>query len=126
MKKLSMNARVALGVLTSLAGAPAARADAPAPPPVFARCAVCHNAAKGAEVKVGPNLWGIYGAKAAHAKFSYSPAFKAAANWKWTPEMLDKWLTGPMTMVPGTYMSFPGIKDPAKRAEVIAYLKQLH
>ncbi len=122
MRKLSM---VVLA-LASLGVANPASADAPVPPPVFARCAVCHNAAKGAEAKVGPNLWGVYDGKAGRAKFTYSAAFKAAATWKWTPDMLDKWLTAPMTMVPGTYMAFPGLKDPAKRAEVIAYLKLLH
>ena len=95
------------------------------PPAVFARCAVCHNAAKGAGPKIGPNLYGIYGTKAGLGSFSFSPALKAA-NLTWNEATLDTWISGPMTMVPGTMMSFPGIKDPAKRAEIIAYLKSLH
>ena len=98
---------------------------APTAPAAFSRCLVCHNAAKGAADKIGPNLWGIFDRKAAHAKFNYSPALKAA-NLKWDGPTLDKWIAGPTKMVPGTMMSFPGISDPAKRAEIIAYLKKLH
>ena len=94
-------------------------------PATFARCAVCHNAAKGAPAKIGPNLWGVYGKKAASGPYAYSAALKAA-KLTWNEETLDKWLTGPMQMVPGTLMSFPGLKDPAKRAEVIAWLKTQH
>jgi cytochrome c len=112
MKSLALAAGlVALGA--------SAHAEAPA---TFARCAVCHNAAKGAPNKIGPNLWGVYGKPAASGKFSYSAALKNA-KLTWNDATLDKWLTGPMQMVPGTMMSFPGLKDPAKRAEVIAWLK---
>jgi cytochrome c len=100
-------------------------AHAAPPPAVFARCAVCHNAEKGAPAKIGPNLWGIYGKKAASGTFNYSAALKSA-KLTWNDETLDKWLTGPMQMVPGTLMSFPGLKDPAKRAELIAWLKTQH
>jgi cytochrome c len=89
------------------------------------RCAACHNATKDAGPKIGPDLWGVYGRKAASAKFNYSAALKAQ-KITWNDATLDKWLTGPMQMVPGTMMSFPGLKDPAKRAEIIAYLKTLH
>ncbi|MBC2670080.1 c-type cytochrome [Novosphingobium piscinae] len=123
-------ARSALATSLTLAlfglAAPAVAAP-PAPPPapaVFARCAVCHNAAKGAGAKIGPDLWGVYGGKAARGGFAYSAALKAA-RLKWDDATLDKWITAPMALVPGTIMSFPGIKDPAKRAEIIAYLKQL-
>ncbi|HEY6870737.1 MAG TPA: c-type cytochrome [Novosphingobium sp.] len=115
----------ALATLALAAPALAAPPAPPAPPPSFARCAVCHNATKGAGPKIGPDLWGVYGSKAASQKFAYSQALKAA-KLKWDAETLDKWISGPMTMVPGTMMSFPGLKDQAKRAEIIAYLKQLH
>jgi len=109
----------------SMASVATAHAAAPAAPAVFARCAVCHNAAKGAEAKIGPNLWGIFGKPAAHGNYNYSSALKAA-KLKWDAATLDRWIAGPMKMVPNTMMSFPGISDPAKRAEIIAYLKTLH
>lgn len=123
MNRLTFAAVALLGLATPALAAPPAP---PAPPPAFARCAVCHNAAKGAGAKIGPDLWGVYGAKAAaRPGFNYSQALKNA-KLKWNDETLDKWIAGPMTMVPGTLMSFPGLKDQAKRAEIIAYLKHLH
>lgn len=107
---------------TAAAAAPIAVA-AVAPPASFARCAVCHNAEKSAGSKIGPNLWGVYGTKAGDIKgYSFSDALKAS-GLTWNDATLDKWIAGPMQMVPGTMMSFPGIKDPAKRAEIIAFLK---
>lgn len=120
-----MNRLTFAAALASLGLAVPALAAPPAPPPSFARCAVCHNATKGAGAKIGPDLWGVYGAKAAaRGGFAYSQALKGA-KLKWDDATLDKWISGPMTMVPGTMMSFPGLKDQAKRAEIIAYLKQL-
>jgi cytochrome c2 len=48
-----------------------------------------------------------------------------ASGLKWDDATLDKYLENPMGMVPGTKMSFGGLKDEAKRKEVIEYLKTL-
>jgi cytochrome c len=114
--------RNALAALLILASAALAHAE---PPPVFARCAVCHNAAKGAPDKIGPNLWGVYGKRAGVGKFAYSPQMKAA-KLKLDDATLDRWIENPMAVVPGTLMVFPGIKDPAKRQALIAWLKTQH
>lgn len=113
------------------AAAPAPTAPEPpkaevAPPATFARCAVCHDAHKGGEDKLGPNLYGVFGMKAAKHRpgFNYSAALKNS-GLVWNEANLDKWLTKPMEMVPGTTMSFPGLKDPAKRQELIDYLKSM-
>lgn len=95
------------------------------PPATFARCAVCHDATKGGPNKLGPNLYGTYGKSAGvHAGFRYSDALKGA-GLKWDDATLDKWLENPRALVPGNSMSFPGLKDAAKRQELIAYLKSL-
>ena len=39
--------------------------------------------------------------------------------------MMDRWLTNPARVAPGTTMGFPGIADPLERADVIAYLQTL-
>lgn len=121
MKSISMIA--ALGGI-ALSSVSAHAAPLPTPATFTSRCAVCHNAEKGGADKVGPDLWGIYGKKAATGKHTYTEALKKA-NLKWDDATLDKWISGPMQMVPGTAMAFPGIKDPAKRAELIAWLKSL-
>jgi len=44
----------------------------------------------------------------------------------WDAANLDKWLTDPSALVPGTKMAFAGIASPALRADVIAYLKTVN
>jgi len=100
-------------------------AAAPVAPASFARCAVCHNAAKGAGDKLGPNLWGVYGHPMGQGSFAFSDAVKNS-GLTLDEATLDKWIENPRALVPGNMMSFPGIKDPAKRQEIIDYLKQLH
>jgi cytochrome c len=101
-----------------------AEAAPAAPPPAsFARCAVCHNVAKGAPNKLGPNLFGTYGHKMGEGKFAFSDAVKKA-NLTLDDATLDKWLENPRALVPGNRMSFPGLKDAAKRKEIIDYLKK--
>lgn len=101
-----------------------AEAAPAAPPPAsFARCAICHNVAKGAPNKLGPNLFGTYGHKMGEGKFAFSDAVKKA-NLTLDDATLDKWLENPRALVPGNRMSFPGLKDAAKRKEIIDYLKK--
>lgn len=99
--------------------------EPPAAPPAFAQCAVCHSAAKGGEVLVGPDLWGVVGTRAASRPgFAYSDQLKAA-RLDWDAATLDKWLADPVALVPGTRMVFAGQPDPARRRAIIAYLETL-
>ena len=111
---------------------PAAAASSPAPTPVaaagppdsFKQCAICHKVAPG-QHGLGPSLANVFGAKSAHAAgFRYSPAM-TAADLTWNQANLDRYLDNPQAVVPGTTMAFAGVKDAAKRAEIIAYLKTL-
>jgi cytochrome c len=70
----------------------------------------------------GPNLYGVFGRKAASVPgFSYSDPLKAA-GWKWDAQHIDTWITDPKADLPGTKMTFAGLKDPKDRTDVIAYL----
>ena len=103
-------------------GAASAQAAAPTS---FAQCSVCHAVTKGAPAGLGPNLVGVYGRKAGSAPgYGYSPALKAS-KLVWTQVELDRWLTSPMKLVPGTKMAYMGQADAKKRAELVAYLKGL-
>jgi cytochrome c2 len=44
----------------------------------------------------------------------------------WTSATLNQYLTNPRAMVPDTSMIYPGLKDSAQRAYLIAYLAILH
>jgi cytochrome c len=98
--------------------------DAVAGKRVFLRCMACHNVKAGAPNKVGPNLSGVFGRKAAKvAGFRYSAAL-VKSNVTWNDATLDKWLTRPASVVPGTSMVFAGVPNAADRKAVIAYLKK--
>jgi len=93
------------------------------------KCQACHTLEKGQPAKVGPNLWNVVGGPIIHPEstFSYSDAFKQKGQegFTWTFENLDRFIANPRQDIPGTAMSFAGIKDPQQRADVIAYLRTL-
>lgn len=101
-----------------------ASADVAAGEKDFGKCKACHKL-DGSD-GVGPHLNGIVGREiAAAAGFGYSPAMVDHRNDSptWTHEALQEFLANPKGVVPGTKMSFAGLKDPQDRADIIAYLE---
>ena len=92
---------------------------------VAKQCAICHNCQEGQGPKVGPDLYDVVGRKIASVPgFNYSAALKGM-NGTWTFDALNKWLTDPRAMVPGTAMTFAGLPNEKQRADVIDYLDTL-
>ncbi len=88
---------------------------------LYQGCAACHSID---DNDLGPRHRGVVGRKAGVVPdYNYSPALKAS-GLTWTEDNLDRWLTNPSTLVPGTKMFFK-IDDPQARADIIAYLKEL-
>ncbi len=88
----------------------------------FALCSTCHTLPEGGPNMTGPNLHGVFGRKAGVLPgYSYSDPLKAT-GWTWDAAHVDTWITDPKTVVPGTKMTFAGLKDAKDRTDVIAYL----
>jgi cytochrome c len=88
-------------------------------------CQACHTFEKGGPNRVGPNLFGIVDRpRASHPGFNYSSAMKAKGG-NWTYDELDKFIVDPRGDIPGTAMTFAGIKNDQQRADVIDYLHTL-
>jgi len=47
-------------------------------------------------------------------------------NSGWGAATLDRFIAAPRAVVPGTRMAYAGLKDDAKRQDLIAYLATLH
>lgn len=87
------------------------------------KCALCHTFKKGGPHKIGPNLWDVVGAdKARWENFSYSAAL-ASVGGSWGYEELNSFVAKPGTYIPGTRMTFNGLKKLEDRADLIAYLR---
>ena len=101
---------------TAWAGDPAAGQS------VFkSQCSICHSPQQGKN-QTGPSLFGVVGRKTGSIQgFRYSVGDQNA-NLTWDDATLDKYLESPKTVVPGTTMTFAGLKDAGKRADLIAYL----
>lgn len=89
------------------------------------QCGICHSVVQGKNMG-GPSLFGIVGRKSGSVEgFRYSAANKGA-EISWDATILDKYLTAPREVVRGTIMTYAGLKDDAKRADLIAWLETLH
>ncbi|MCA8932205.1 MAG: c-type cytochrome, partial [Rhodospirillaceae bacterium] len=105
-----------------------ATADPAAGETLARACTTCHVLDSSGENRVGPGLWGVVGRPtASHEGFSYSAGMQAHAEEApdWTYEQLNHFLRRPRDWVPGTSMSYAGIRNDQDRANVIAYLRTL-
>ena len=109
-----------------LAVAPARAQDASTGEKLFKMdCSLCHSPQPGRNL-VGPSLFAVVNRHSGELPgFHYSDA-KRNSGITWNVTTLDRYLTAPRQLVPGTKMTFPGLKDAKQRADVIAYLETLH
>lgn len=90
------------------------------------KCTACHTFEEGGPARIGPNLYHVVGGPHAHMPgFAYSAAMQAKSGETWSFEELDHFITDPRGYLPGTAMSFAGIKKPQERADLLVYLNSL-
>jgi cytochrome c len=111
--------RAILAACALSAGAAGAAGDAKRGEQLYARCAACHALTYD---RVGPRHCGLLGRRAGSvAGFDYSAAMKQSGI-VWNAKTLDRFIADPLKTVPGTTMTYAGVKDPKERTDLIAYL----
>ena len=124
---LISSAAVLLGA-AALVGAGSLRAESgsAAGQQVFkSQCSICHSTKAHGGPSVGPSLFRVVGRKAGtEPGFDYSKAMKHA-GLVWTEANLEKYIADPQKVVPGDKMPYTGLKDAAKRHELVEYLNTL-
>jgi cytochrome c len=104
---------------TVLASADVAKGKA-----ISQKCEQCHDLSKGGPNKIGPNLWAIVDSPRGEDRggFAFSSAMKAKGG-TWTYDELFRFLKSPGAYIPGTKMSFAGLKSKEDRINLIAFLR---
>ena len=88
---------------------------------LYQGCTGCHSVD---DNDLGPRHRGVVGRRAGSIQdYSYSPALKNS-GLTWDEATLDRWLTNPSALVPGTKMFFK-LDAAQDRADVISYLESL-
>ena len=114
---------VLIAITTVIGKSAVAASDAKRGAQLFQQCMACHSVQPG-EHLTGPSLANVAGHKAGTAQGfqRYSDALKRSGV-TWDDATLDKWLASPEQLIPGNSMTFPGLRNPKDRQDVIAYLK---
>src|ERR1700732_3089677 len=122
MKKLTLSALVVIA--SSAAASSALAQDAAAGKTAFNKCMACHAIGEGAQNKVGPQLNGLDGRKSGTAPdYSYSNANKDSGI-TWNEAQFKEYIKEPKTKIPGTKMSFAGIKNEKEAGDLWAFISQ--
>jgi cytochrome c len=111
---------MSLAAATNIAGAQ----DVAAGQHSFNKCLPCHAIGPDAENKIGPQLNGLDGRHSGTApNYSYSDANKNSGI-VWGEATFKEYIKNPAAMIPGTKMTFLGIKNDQEVNDLWAYVKQ--
>lgn len=90
----------------------------------FNKCRACHQVGETAKNAVGPVLNSLFGRKSGTVDgYNYSEANKNSGI-VWDDAVFAEYIKDPKAKMPGTKMSFAGIKNEQEIKDVTAFLKQ--
>jgi cytochrome c len=121
-----MKSMMVAATLIVVSAATAAAQDAAKGQQAFGLCRACHQIGEDAQNMLGPELNGLDGRKAGSVPdYAYSDANKKSGI-VWTKATFTQYIKNPAAMVPGTKMTFVGISDEQKIADLWAYVSQFN
>ena len=86
------------------------------------QCATCHTLHASEPKRQGPTLEHVYDRKIGSIEdYAYTAGYRESEQ-KWTAENLDRYLTNPAAMFPGSTMAYRQANATTRQA-IIAYLK---
>jgi cytochrome c len=110
--------------MLAIGGVPATAQDIAQGEKAFAKCRACHQVGETAKNQVGPVLNGLFGRSAGTIPgFKYSEA-NQKSGIVWDQTSFATYIKDPRAAMPGNKMAFPGIKNDAEIANLIAFLQQ--
>jgi cytochrome c len=90
----------------------------------FGKCVPCHSIGPDAQNKIGPELNGLDDRHSGTApNYNYSDANKNSGI-VWNEATFREYIKSPQAVIPGTKMTFAGIKNDQEINDVWAYIKQ--
>lgn len=121
---MACRAVIALSILAVWPHSAMAAGDAAAGEKIFLRCRACHQIGETARNAVGPKLNGLFGRHSGSIEgYNYSPANKNSGI-VWDEPTFRDYIKAPQAKIPGTKMTFPGLKSDQEIDDVVAFLKQ--
>lgn len=88
------------------------------------KCQPCHSIGSGAKNKVGPELNGLDGRRAGSVPdYNYSEANKRSGI-TWNEANFREYIRDPKGKLPGTKMTFAGLKNERELGDLWAYVSQ--
>ena len=98
--------------------------DAASGEKIFNKCRPCHQVGETARNSVGPTLNGLFGRKSGTEEgYNYSDANKSSGI-TWDEPTFATYIKDPKAKIPGTKMTFAGIKSDNEIKDLTAFLKQ--
>ena len=115
---------IVLGAMLGLARGARAQNPSAGERAFRSQCGICHSPQPRRNA-IGPRLFGVVGRHSGVVSGLRYSAANRRSGLTWDTATLDRYLAAPGRVVPGTLMTYPGLKDPRRCADLTACLATL-